>query len=43
MPENPYGKSKLFVEDILKDVVASGRVKSGLCLRYFNVAGSWEG
>ena len=41
-PENPYGWTKLFVEQILSDIVNAGKINSGICLRYFNVAGSWE-
>ena len=37
-PINPYGRSKLFVEEILKDFCASENIKLGI-LRYFNVAG----
>lgn len=38
-PVNPYGRSKLMVEQILKDVVASQKMKA-VCLRYFNAAGA---
>lgn len=37
-PINPYGKSKLMVESILKDFDAAYGIKS-CCLRYFNAAG----
>lgn len=38
-PINPYGRSKLFVEQILKDIVASTELGS-VALRYFNAAGA---
>jgi len=38
-PINPYGKSKLMVEDILKDYEYAYGLKS-TCLRYFNAAGA---
>jgi UDP-glucose 4-epimerase len=39
-PINPYGRSKLMVEQILKDVQASDPEFGFCALRYFNVAGS---
>lgn len=39
VPINPYGKSKLMVEDILKDFDSAYHIKS-CCLRYFNAAGA---
>ncbi|MFK8137274.1 MAG: UDP-glucose 4-epimerase GalE [Bdellovibrionales bacterium] len=40
-PINPYGRSKLFVEQILKDLVTSQRGSFNfVALRYFNVAGA---
>ncbi|MFO0872827.1 MAG: UDP-glucose 4-epimerase GalE [Phycisphaerales bacterium] len=43
-PVNPYGRSKLFVEQILQDHVAAcaaaGRPFACAALRYFNVAGA---
>ena len=38
-PVNPYGKSKLMVEEIIKDFCAAGELKA-VCLRYFNAAGA---
>ena len=38
-PINPYGKSKLFIEHILKDLAHSANLKS-VSLRYFNAAGA---
>jgi len=39
IPINPYGQSKLMVENILKDISKSSFLKFGI-LRYFNVAGA---
>jgi len=39
-PINPYGRSKLLVEYILKDYAASNSKFAFTALRYFNVAGS---
>lgn len=38
-PINPYGSSKLFSEQIIKDACAASSMKYGI-LRYFNVAGA---
>ena len=38
-PINPYGRSKLMVEQILDDLDAANDFKS-VCLRYFNAAGA---
>jgi UDP-glucose 4-epimerase len=38
-PVSPYGRSKKFAEDVIKDVSALGQIKS-VALRYFNVAGN---
>lgn len=38
-PINPYGRSKLMVEDLLTDYDAAYGLKS-VCLRYFNAAGA---
>ncbi|MDR3415444.1 MAG: UDP-glucose 4-epimerase GalE [Nevskia sp.] len=38
-PINPYGKSKVMVEQILGDVVATGVLRA-VALRYFNAAGA---
>ncbi|GHT42049.1 UDP-glucose 4-epimerase GalE [Planctomycetales bacterium] len=39
-PINPYGKSKLFVEHVLKDIVAADPTFGFIAFRYFNVAGA---
>lgn len=39
-PINPYGRTKLMVEDILKDVASANPEFSYVALRYFNVAGA---
>jgi UDP-glucose 4-epimerase len=39
LPINPYGRSKLMVEEILSDYDAAYGLKSS-CLRYFNACGS---
>lgn len=41
MPINPYGKSKLMVEQLLEDYDRAYGLKS-VCLRYFNAAGADE-
>lgn len=38
-PVNPYGRSKLVVEEILRDITAANRL-SFAALRYFNAAGA---
>ena len=38
-PINPYGKSKLIIEGVLRDLDRSDDLKS-ICLRYFNAAGA---
>ena len=40
-PINPYGQSKLMVENILRDI-CSAHDFSATCLRYFNAAGAHE-
>lgn len=40
-PINPYGKSKLMVENFLKDIYETKKISS-TCLRYFNAAGAHE-
>lgn len=37
---NPYGRTKLFIEDILKDVCAARPDFTAVCLRYFNPIGA---
>ena len=39
-PINPYGRSKWFVEGILKDLVTADPTFGFVALRYFNVAGA---
>lgn len=39
-PANPYGRTKLFIEEILRDYVAAQQKFSIVNLRYFNPAGA---
>lgn len=39
---NPYGKTKLHIEEMLKDITASDSSFGVVCLRYFNPAGAHE-
>lgn len=41
-PTNPYGRSKLFIEQILQDLHASERTWNIAILRYFNPVGAHE-
>ncbi len=41
-PINPYGRSKLFIEDILRDISISDSEWSFAVLRYFNPLGAHE-
>ncbi len=41
-PTNPYGRSKLMVEEILRDLYCAGPSWSIALLRYFNPAGAHE-
>ncbi len=41
-PINPYGRTKLFIEEILRDVVASDSEWSVAILRYFNPVGAHD-
>jgi len=41
LPINPYGETKLYCEQLLKDMNAVGQVRAA-SLRYFNVAGSGD-
>lgn len=41
-PINPYGRTKYFIEEILKDTVVSDREWSVVLLRYFNPVGAHE-
>jgi len=40
LPINPYGRSKWFVEQILRDIVAADPEFGFVAFRYFNVAGA---
>ena len=39
---NPYGRTKLHIEELLADVALSDRSQRILCLRYFNPVGAHE-
>lgn len=39
-PINPYGRTKLFIEEMIKDWVRSSNHKSAIILRYFNPVGA---
>ena len=39
IPVSPYGRSKYFAENIIKDFTNTGKIKAA-SLRYFNVAGN---
>jgi len=39
-PVNPYGRSKFFIEEILRDWAATDPAKSVMLLRYFNPVGA---
>ena len=41
-PVNPYGRSKLMIEQILHDIAAADPAWRVLCLRYFNPVGAHE-
>jgi UDP-glucose 4-epimerase len=41
-PTNPYGRSKLHIEEMLKDVANSDLAWKIICLRYFNPVGAHE-
>jgi nucleoside-diphosphate-sugar epimerase len=43
MATNPYGRTKLFVEEILRDCHASDSTWNVLILRYFNPIGTFFG
>jgi UDP-glucose 4-epimerase len=38
-PENPYGKTKYFIEEILNDISHTNKAWNIVCLRYSNVSG----
>ena len=37
---NPYGRTKVQIEEILEDVVRAGDIERAVCLRYFNPIGA---
>ena len=39
-PANPYGRTKQFIEEIVRDWAAAGGARSALLLRYFNPVGA---
>lgn len=39
-PVNPYGQTKLHVENMINDWVVSGNGRKAVCLRYFNPVGA---
>lgn len=39
-PTNPYGRSKLFIEEIIRDWTIAWKGTSAVCLRYFNPVGA---
>ena len=39
-PSNPYGRTKLMLEEIITDAVAAGSIESAISLRYFNPVGA---
>ena len=41
-PSNPYGRTKLFIEDIIRDWSAAGEGRAAALLRYFNPIGADE-
>ena len=41
-PANPYGRTKLFIEEIIRDWSAIGGSRSAALLRYFNPIGAHE-
>ncbi|MFK7902304.1 MAG: UDP-glucose 4-epimerase GalE [Nitratireductor sp.] len=41
-PTNPYGKTKYFIEEILKDWCKANEKARSICLRYFNPVGAHE-
>jgi UDP-glucose 4-epimerase len=41
-PQNPYGRSKLMIEEILRDVASANNAMNILALRYFNPVGAHE-
>ncbi|WP_435231543.1 UDP-glucose 4-epimerase GalE [Pseudopelagicola sp. nBUS_20] len=39
-PTNPYGRTKLMLEDIVSDAVTAGALQGAISLRYFNPVGA---
>lgn len=41
-PVNPYGRTKFFIEEIIRDWIAAGNGQSAVLLRYFNPVGAHD-
>lgn len=41
-PANPYGRTKFFVEEIIRDWISAGQGQAAVLLRYFNPVGAHE-
>jgi UDP-glucose 4-epimerase len=41
-PVNPYGRTKLMIEEILRDIAVANPDWRAICLRYFNPVGAHE-
>jgi UDP-glucose 4-epimerase len=41
-PQNPFGRSKLMIEEILQDAASTNNEMNILALRYFNPVGVHE-
>lgn len=39
-PSNPYGRTKLMLEEVINDAVLAGKISVALSLRYFNPVGA---
>lgn len=42
-PANPYGRTKLMIEQIIRDLAAADSAFAAISLRYFNPVGAWRG
>jgi len=42
-PTNPYGRTKLMIEQMIGDVAAADPAFAAISLRYFNPVGAWRG
>lgn len=42
-PANPYGRTKLMIEQIIDDLAVADPAFSAISLRYFNPVGAWRG